>query len=135
MENSVEGKPCINRRSKSLELTIYLYSCYDEHEVPSSCDTTVYLSGLKIKEITVSNENQVDQEGGGGAGHFQGVNLYRNTSTVKKFNYKSDIADLEDVVFTQGRPYDATIYEYLIKVLLNCVHWKDSACAYLGKSI
>ena len=28
-ENSVEWKPCINRESKSLELTINLYSCHD----------------------------------------------------------------------------------------------------------
>ena len=28
-ENSVERKPCINRESKSLELTIYLHSCND----------------------------------------------------------------------------------------------------------
>ena len=28
-ENSVEWKPCINRGSKSLELTIKLYSCHD----------------------------------------------------------------------------------------------------------
>ena len=28
-ENSVEGKPCINRESKSNELTIYLYRCHD----------------------------------------------------------------------------------------------------------
>ena len=28
-ENSVERKPCINRESKSLYLTIYLYSCHD----------------------------------------------------------------------------------------------------------
>ena len=28
-ENSVELKPCINRESKSLELTIKLYSCRD----------------------------------------------------------------------------------------------------------
>ena len=28
-EKSVEGKPCINRESKSNELTIYLYSCQD----------------------------------------------------------------------------------------------------------
>ena len=28
-ENSVEGKPYINRESKSLELTIKLYSCHD----------------------------------------------------------------------------------------------------------
>ena len=28
-ENSVEGKPCINRESKSYELKIKLYSCYD----------------------------------------------------------------------------------------------------------
>ena len=45
-ENSVEGKPCINRESKSLEITIKLYSCYDEHEIPSSCNTPVYLSVL-----------------------------------------------------------------------------------------
>ena len=28
-EKSVEGKPCINRESKNLELTIKLYSCHD----------------------------------------------------------------------------------------------------------
>ena len=28
-ENSVEWKPCINRESKSLDLTIYLYGCHD----------------------------------------------------------------------------------------------------------
>ena len=28
-ENSVEGKPCINRESKSNELTIQLYSCHN----------------------------------------------------------------------------------------------------------
>ena len=28
-EKSVEIKPCINRESKSLEITIQLYSCYD----------------------------------------------------------------------------------------------------------
>ena len=28
-ENSVEGKPCINIESKSDELTIQLYSCYE----------------------------------------------------------------------------------------------------------
>ena len=39
-ENSVEGKPCINKESKSLEITIYLYSCYDEDESSSSCNTT-----------------------------------------------------------------------------------------------
>ena len=27
--NGVERKPCINRESKSFELTIYLYSCHD----------------------------------------------------------------------------------------------------------
>ena len=28
-ENRAERKPCINRESKSLELTIQLYSCHD----------------------------------------------------------------------------------------------------------
>ena len=28
-ENSVERKPCINRESKSFEITIQLYSCHD----------------------------------------------------------------------------------------------------------
>ena len=41
-ENSVEGKPCINREIKSLDLTIKFYSCYDEYEALSSCNTTVY---------------------------------------------------------------------------------------------
>ena len=43
-ENSVEVKPCINREINILELTIKLYSCYDEHEAPSSCNSTAYLS-------------------------------------------------------------------------------------------
>ena len=50
--NIVEVKPCINRESKSLELTIYLYSCYDEHGAPRSCNTTVYLSELKDVDTT-----------------------------------------------------------------------------------
>ena len=29
VENSAEWKPCINRESKNLELTIKLYSCHD----------------------------------------------------------------------------------------------------------
>ena len=43
-ENSVGLKPCINRESNSLELTIQVYSWYNEHEAPRSCNTTVYLS-------------------------------------------------------------------------------------------
>ena len=43
---SAEGKPCINKESKTLEITIYLYLCYDEHEAPSSYNTTIYLSQL-----------------------------------------------------------------------------------------
>ena len=43
-ENSVEGKSGINRENNILELLIYLYSCYDEHEYPRSCNTTFYLS-------------------------------------------------------------------------------------------
>ena len=53
----LEGKQCcskckivlienhLNRESKSLELTIYLYICYYEHEAPH-CNNTVYLSNL-----------------------------------------------------------------------------------------
>ena len=36
----------VNRESKSLELKIYLYICYDEHEAPISCNNNVYLSWL-----------------------------------------------------------------------------------------
>ena len=43
-EKSVERKPYINRESKCDDLTIKLYSCYDKHEAPSSCNTTLYLS-------------------------------------------------------------------------------------------
>ena len=37
----------VNGESKILELTIYLYMCC-EHEAPSSCNTTVYLSTGKL---------------------------------------------------------------------------------------
>ena len=46
MENSVERKPYINRKSNILELKIWLYLYYDEHEALSSCYTTAYLSWL-----------------------------------------------------------------------------------------
>ena len=52
-ENCVEGKPCVNIESKSLELKIYLYSWYDEHEAPSSCDNTIYLSDRNGKNSCV----------------------------------------------------------------------------------
>ena len=35
----------LNRESKSLDLTISLYRCYDGHKALSSCNTTIYLSG------------------------------------------------------------------------------------------
>ena len=50
MENSAEGKLCINRESKRLELTIQLYLCYDKHEAPRSCNTTIELSWLLHSE-------------------------------------------------------------------------------------
>ena len=49
-KNSVEGKPFINRESKSLELTIYLYIFYDEHEAISSCYATLYLSSTNYMQ-------------------------------------------------------------------------------------
>ena len=51
MKNIVERKPCINRETKILELTIKLYLYYDEHEAPRSCNTTVYLSLSKHELI------------------------------------------------------------------------------------
>ena len=44
-ENTIEIKPCINRESKSDELTnlVIQLSRY-QHEVPSSCNTTNYIS-------------------------------------------------------------------------------------------
>ena len=43
-ENSDEVKPCINRENRILELTIWLYSYYDKHEAPGSCNTNVFIS-------------------------------------------------------------------------------------------
>ena len=56
MENNVEKKN-VNRESKSLELTIQLYRCYGEHEYPSSCITTVYLSNGKYTYQTNVNRS------------------------------------------------------------------------------
>ena len=39
----------VNRESEIIELTIYLYMCYNEHEDSSSCSTTVYLSNTHIQ--------------------------------------------------------------------------------------
>ena len=35
----------VNRKCKIIEITIYLYRCY-EHESPTRCNTNVYLSWL-----------------------------------------------------------------------------------------
>ena len=43
-KNNVEGEICINSESNRLEITIWLYRCYGEHEAPRSCNTTFYLS-------------------------------------------------------------------------------------------
>ena len=56
--NFLEGKVLrenhVNRESNCIELTIYLYRCY-EHESPRSCNTTVYLSVL-IYNIYASDQ-------------------------------------------------------------------------------
>ena len=43
MENTIERKH-VNRESKTLDLKIWLYKCYDENESPISCNITFYLS-------------------------------------------------------------------------------------------
>ena len=57
---SAEGKPCINWESKTLEIKIYLYLCYDEHEAPRSYNTTVYLSIWKQLVMDIVNIGQYD---------------------------------------------------------------------------
>ena len=59
-ENNVEGKPCINREYKSLQLIIWLYLCYDEHEALRSCNTTVYVSKFITWKINTNEEVSVD---------------------------------------------------------------------------
>ena len=50
-EKSVEGKPCINRESKSNEITIYVYSCYDINMMLLGVVTpsSIYQSGRGIR--------------------------------------------------------------------------------------
>ena len=55
-DNSVEVKPCINRECSIPEIKIYFYRCYDEHEAPSSCNTTVNLSWLLHSEYVLGGE-------------------------------------------------------------------------------
>ena len=59
-----EIKPCRNRESKSFELTIYLYRCYDEHEGPSSCNANIYLSVVMSKFSLGKNQPAVQSNGG-----------------------------------------------------------------------
>ena len=51
-ENSVEIKPCINRESKSDELTIYLYICQD-----INMRFLVFVTPPSIYHITYGNHN------------------------------------------------------------------------------
>ena len=59
------------------------------------------------------------EEYGYSAGRHKGSNHYVNVSTINKSNYNSNIADLEDAVFTQKLPSNAAKYKYLVNVLIN----------------
>ena len=54
------------------------------------------------------NETQAKQDGGGGAGLHQRRNCYGNMVAINKSNYKNNIYELKDVIFTQGRTSGAT---------------------------
>ena len=47
----------VNIENKILELTIYLYICYDEHEAPSICNITVYLSKSSLEQDVLHKKN------------------------------------------------------------------------------
>ena len=72
--NSVEGKPCIDKESKILEINIYLYLCVDEHEAPSSCNITVYLSkSIVLEQFCVQQ-------------HLKLTNVHKNPANNDVFN-------------------------------------------------
>ena len=56
---------------------------------------------------------------GGGSARIQGRNCYGNRIAANKLNYKSNIFDLKDDVFTEGCPSDGAKYKDSVKVLIN----------------
>ena len=67
----------------------------------------------------MGNTTQVNQEGVTGTGRSRNGHCYGNSNTTSKPILKSKITKIEDAVFTQGFPYDAKKYEYLIETLIN----------------
>ena len=67
----------------------------------------------------MGNNTQVKQEGDGSVIHIWGGYHYINAIKVNKSNYKSNITEVEDVVFTQGHPYDAVKHEEVVGVFTN----------------
>ena len=81
----------------------------------------------------MSNKNQVKQEGYGGAVQRWGGNWYGKASTINKYNYKSNISKIRDVISNQWRPSDASKYEDSVKALIQYVQREYYAGVYLGK--
>ena len=90
---------------------------------------------FNTNNITIVNRTQVKQEGGGGSDLHQSIHFYDNSSTENRLNCKSNIADLEKSIFTQGLPSDAVKHEDSVKVFINYAQRKYSTGIYLRQEI
>ena len=77
----------------------------------------------------------MNQEGGTGTGQRRTGYRYRNSNTTKKPSFKIKTTNLEDGIFTQGRPYDAVKYEDSIKTVINYVKQEYYTGVYPGQAI
>ena len=82
----------------------------------------------------MGNENQSKQEGGTGTGQIQNGYRYSNSNTTNKPSFKRNTTELEDEIFSQGRPSDSAKYEDSIKILINYVQRECSMGVYLGQA-
>ena len=92
-ENSVEGKPCINRESKSDGLTIQLYSCYDIN--------------MKLLEVVTTPSIY----------HNLMCGLYSRKSAY--LSYQDSLSTCTDVCICTPLPVTSTLVDGDVKDVLN----------------
>ena len=97
VENSVELKPCINRESKSLELTIKLYNCHDINmkflvvvSPPSIYQTALVESGSEVSYLIPEPRKFAE--------------VTKLSENIKKPWLKSTLKEIKNIINNQNFP-------------------------------
>ena len=89
--------------------------------------------GIKYRNIDMGKKDQVKQEGVRTTRCRRVGHHHNNSTTVKKLTFNSNVIDIKDVMFIQGRPDYTMKYEDPTEFLINYVKGEYSAGIYLPK--